>query len=290
MIIFFGLRSARIESRKVNANTFCAHCQSENSFVTSIYGNYFHVFWIPVISTGKAIVVECAHCKKTYHLQDLSPENQSAIQNAFAENPPKKARWLNIGCFVILAVIVFLICAVIYAKIYSSLYEEPVDDYDSEYQFEEVNTDYNSNYDRDDYVIEAPKPPWLKALKRDLLNNAELYPTEENEPVSYALFQCLDPEAIKLGKEDVGYLYKIQDDKILILLEVWNYNKLNEKEKDVIYSKIDHCLDDVLKDENYERYVGIYYEGELKMQKSPKGMVKDSIAENSELLKVFYER
>lgn len=287
MLIFFGLRSARIESRKVNANTSCEHCQSQNSFVASIYGNYFHVFWIPVISTGKAIVVECAHCKKTYNLQDLSPENQLAIQNSFVKNPPKKARWLNMGCFVILAFIAFLVCTVIYAIIYSSLYKENVDDYDdSDYQYEEVNRDYNNI--EEDYVVEAPKPKWIRALKKDILK-AELYPSHENEPISYALFKCLDPDAIKLGKEDVGYFYKIKDDKILILLEAWNLSKLSEKEKELVYSKVDNCLDDILKGEDYKRYIGVYDEGELKMQKSPRGVVKDSTAKNSELLKEFYE-
>ncbi|WP_299114942.1 zinc-ribbon domain-containing protein [uncultured Winogradskyella sp.] len=288
MLIFFGLRSARIESRKINASTSCQHCQSENSFVASIYGNYFHIFWIPVFSTGKAIVVECSHCKKTYHLQDLSSENQLVIQNSFAENPPKKAQWLNLGCFVILAFILFIVCAVIYAKIVSGFDDDYDEGFDDDYPYEEVNSDYKSNDDIEDYVIEAPKPAWFRVLKKDILKS-ELYPTEEFEPISYALFKCLDPDTIKLGKEDVGYFYRIEDDKILILLEVWNYKELNDTEKAIVYSKIDRCLDDILKEENYERYVGIYYEGELKMQKSPNGMVKDSTAKDAELLKEFYD-
>lgn len=288
MIVFFGLRSARIESRKVNANTTCEHCNSENSFVASVYGNYFHIFWIPVFSTGKAIVVECNHCKKTYHLQDLSPDNQKAIQNSFVENPPKKARWLNLGCFVILAFVIFIICMVIYAKIYSSFNDDYDEDYDTDYPaYEETKTeDATDDYE---YVIEAPDPTWIKALKKDLLES-ELYPTKETEPISYALQQCLDTEALKLGKEDVGYYYRIEDDEILILLQPWNLSKLTDQEKNVFYKKVDNCLDNVLKNENYKRYIGVYDQYELKMQKTPKGMVKDSTAKSSELLKEFYDK
>ncbi|MCT4629339.1 hypothetical protein [Winogradskyella sp.] len=287
MIVFFGLRSARIESRKVNANTTCEHCNNENTFIASLYGNYFHVFWIPIVSTGKAIVVECAHCKKTYHLQDLSSENQMAIQNVFVENPPKKARWLNLGCFVLVAVTILFVCLTIYGIIYAKTYEDSYNDYD--YQQDETmgesSEDSNSDYY---YEPEIPKPRWVKALKKDLLNS-ELYPTEENEPISYALYQCLDPETLKLGKEDVGYFYRIKGDKILILLEAWNLRKLSDKEKNKVYSKIDICLDDILKNDNYKRYIGVYDEDELKMQKTPKGMVKDSTAKTSELLKEFYD-
>ena len=288
MIVFFGLRSARIESRKLDANTTCEHCNSENSFIASVYGNYFHVFWIPIFSTGKAILVECNHCKKTYHLQDLSPDNQKAIQNSFIENPQKKARWLNLGCFVILAFVILIVCMVIYAKIYSSFNDDNNEIYDTDYPtYEDTKTnDAKDNYE---YVIETPNPIWIKSLKKDLLES-ELYPTKETVPISYELQQCLDTEALKLGKEDVGYYYRVKDDEILILLQPWNLSKLNEKEKNAFYKKIDYCLDIILKDENYKRFIGVYDQHELKMQKTPKGMVKDSTAKSSELLKEFYDK
>lgn len=288
MIVFFGLRSARIESRKLDANTTCEHCNSENSFIASVYGNYFHVFWIPIFSTGKAIVVECNHCKKTYHLKDLSPDNQKAVQNSFNENPPKKAKWLNLGCFVILGFVFLFICLAVYSIILSSFNDDYEDNYDTDYPtYEESKIDGEKN--DDEYVIENPDPKWIKTLKKDLLES-ELYPNKEEEPVSYALQQCLDTETLGLGEDDIGYYYKVNDDEVLILLQPWNLSKLNEKEKNAFYKKIDHCLDIILKDENYKRFIGVYDQHELKMQKTPKGMVKDSTAKSSELLKDFYNK
>ena len=62
------------------------------------------------------------------------------------------------------------------------------------------------------------------------------------------------------------------------------------QKKNAFYKKIDYCLDIILKDENYKRFIGVYDQHELKMQKTPKGMVKDSTAKSSELLKEFYDK
>lgn len=288
MLIFFGHRSARIESRKVNANTSCEHCQSENSFVASIYGNYFHIFWIPLVSTGKAFVVECSHCKKTYHLQDLSSENQAAIQKSLHENPPKKARWLNLGCFVLVAAALLFACLVIYAIIFKNVRENS-GDYDDDYSYESVIVDDDNNLDEnvEDVYIDK-EPAWLKKVYKDILK-APYSPTIEDEPISYDFRACLDPDALKLMDDETTYFYRIHENKILMLIEAAKFSTLTNKEKETVYIKIDNCLDKILKDENYKRYIGIYQGREFKMQKSPKGIVKDSTAKSSELLKEFYD-
>jgi len=270
MLIFFGFRSTKIGQQNISGQTVCPHCESQNSFIATVFGTYFHIFWIPIISTGKTITVECSHCKKTYNKKDLPSELKNAVSRTVERSKIPKTIWHNLGCFIILGIVGLMFITTVIALVVNGLKDE-------EAIIEKAK-------EEDKVIVENS---WRKYLNNDMYK-ADYFPNIETDPISYALKQCLDPTSINLDTENTSFRTRVNDKKILIIVESRSIDSLSSNQREVVYNKIDTCLDQILRHEAYDRYIGVCKSNYLHMQKSPTDTVKDSTANTAELLKEFY--
>ena len=100
--MIFGFRSSKIGTFNVD-NTSCNHCQELSTQQVSVFGRYFHVFWIPVFPLGRKSVSECVNCKKTIKKGAFSPELKAAFNEQ--KSSVKRPFWHYIGSLILAALI-----------------------------------------------------------------------------------------------------------------------------------------------------------------------------------------
>tara|TARA_R110000868_G_scaffold822_8_gene6135 strand:+ start:2497 stop:2739 length:243 start_codon:yes stop_codon:yes gene_type:complete len=77
MILFFGTRQGKINTKKING-ILCPHCQQTNTLSLSETSNYFHLFWIKLFKISSDKIAECSHCKRVYYAEEFTREMQIA--------------------------------------------------------------------------------------------------------------------------------------------------------------------------------------------------------------------
>lgn len=70
-MIFFGTSGAKQLRSQMIEPSECPHCGAQNSLASHVYGQYFHVWWIPFFSLGKKSKVDCQNCLKEIHPKNL---------------------------------------------------------------------------------------------------------------------------------------------------------------------------------------------------------------------------
>jgi len=97
-MIFFGSRGTNIHNEQVSGIK-CSHCEQTTTHTISIYGKYFHVWWIPLFPIGKKGFSECNHCKKTLESKEMDEPIKLAYQKANANT--KSPIWYWSGLIII---------------------------------------------------------------------------------------------------------------------------------------------------------------------------------------------
>ena len=83
-MIIYGWKSSHIRTSK-QPNLTCPSCQEKGGIISSIYGRYIHVFWIPLIPLGKTGGTQCNACGKTYKAKEM-PEDIKREYKDFKSN------------------------------------------------------------------------------------------------------------------------------------------------------------------------------------------------------------
>ncbi|SHG84828.1 zinc-ribbon domain-containing protein [Flagellimonas flava] len=78
MILFFGTRSGKKESKKL-IGVSCPHCGQHETLTSVSQANYFHLFWLPLFKIGTNSFAECSHCKRGFYKEEFTPEMERAI-------------------------------------------------------------------------------------------------------------------------------------------------------------------------------------------------------------------
>ena len=97
-MIVFGARASKIKKFET-LFIKCAYCEKRGIHTISIFGSYFHVYWIPVFPIGKKGVAECTSCKRTTEEKDFSPELKS--QYVEEKLNTKRPFWYWSGLYII---------------------------------------------------------------------------------------------------------------------------------------------------------------------------------------------
>ena len=107
-MIIFGSKASRISEIEIPAIA-CGYCQNRDTQHVSIFGKYFHIYWIPFFPVGKKAVAECMHCKRTIEEKEFSDELKSAynVNSSTAKTP--FWHWLGLGTLGLLVAYVSLI-------------------------------------------------------------------------------------------------------------------------------------------------------------------------------------
>lgn len=64
-MVFFGSKASKILDRQIN-NVNCPNCENQTSMTYSLFGEYSHIYWIPLFPLGRKNVVECNSCKRIF--------------------------------------------------------------------------------------------------------------------------------------------------------------------------------------------------------------------------------
>ena len=107
-MIIFGTRASHIGSFEINDST-CDYCQNTGTRVISEFGQYFHIFWIPVFPIGKKTIGECAHCRRTLRKKEFSIELKRAYNEV--KSAVKRPVWhwsglILLGLLILLSIFV----------------------------------------------------------------------------------------------------------------------------------------------------------------------------------------
>lgn len=286
MLIFFGTRSPLIGSALIKKNVSCDYCNVENNLRISVYGSYFHVFWIPIVSFGRTVEVTCLHCKKTYNEKEIPTNLKRSVDTILQAKRMKSPKWHSFGCFTILLFIILPLIIAFFSLI-GNLFTVSSHDEGSNRTKIESHEVYKSE---EEIYREKVKeiPEWKKDLE-DIMLSSLTDPSIVKDPVSYNIKNCIEPKLPFIEEYSLSYITHFKDDKILILIEAGDYNNYTENQKNKLYKEVDFCVKNVMERESYSVYVGVYKTAKLLLQKTPDKTVKDSVSLKSDLLKEFFE-
>jgi hypothetical protein len=80
-MIIFGFRSKPLGAVAERIDATCDHC-GHSRLAALVFQRYFHVYWIPVLPTGKSVFFECAHCKRVIEDGAREPTLARAAEKA----------------------------------------------------------------------------------------------------------------------------------------------------------------------------------------------------------------
>ncbi|WP_108808858.1 zinc-ribbon domain-containing protein [Aquimarina spinulae] len=262
MLFFYGLNSSILKSKKLN-NTKCPYCQTENSFTVTIFGKYFHIFWVPVFPISKTSTAKCSHCKKKYSEREFSSEMKTSLFKENQLNPVKTPIWHAIGCLVPVLLILVFILFIVFTIMFHS----------------------NNNV--------APKPedtdPRKILLQRDM-NTLIENKASELDSTSLLLKNCATHYLNKgINTDKIKYFTKQNMDKLLVLLEIRDLKKIKVKSRKQLITLVEYCLEDIDLNKVNHYYIGIEGKYNTVLVKTPfyEGL-GGRIADQSKLLD-FYD-
>lgn len=102
-MVFYGTNSSNIKTGKIR-NVSCPNCEKNTEMNYTIFGKYFHLYWIPFFPIGRVNIIECNNCKATYDLKDVDATIINKFQQEQDRNPTKTPIKLFSGLFLIVAI------------------------------------------------------------------------------------------------------------------------------------------------------------------------------------------
>lgn len=272
MLIFFGSRSTKIkEGRLTKSPITCSHCDVQNTFRYTVFGGYFHVFFIPMFPLGKTTIIECSHCKKTYSENDELPiDIQNAIERQNEADPPKRPLWHGCGCLVIFGpIIISLVFSILggVLNFVGGMFSSDSDDSSPSY-IEEVVSAYD---------------PFENDLK--LVTNE----VSEDNPITSTLQGCISLSIQGIDTDDIKYYTKVNHNKILVILKVTDLGNIKRSSRRTIVEAVEECLNVILEDREYYYYIAVDGKWNLLMTKSPTDEDLGGSLASPEMIMPFYD-
>lgn len=232
-MIIFGSRGSKIADLNVNGTT-CSHCGQQDTQRVSVYGRYFHIFWIPILPIGKKVYSECTHCKKTIEESAFPPDLKQRYQAQAAQ--VKRPIWHSLGCLGVAAIIGLNIVLGIIAMIWG----------------------VNQKNDTRDELLRAD-------LKKMVTS-----PTFDTDSVSYKIKETFDKlDASVLNPSTFEYYSTVKDDKLLVLLKVPDLKQIPKEKRVHLTNIIEKLLDRQTGLAGKERYIGVHGKLNMMMIKTP---------------------
>lgn len=107
-MIIYGTRAKLLTSKSFD-QVSCDYCQQNTTHYGSVFGKYFHVFWIPFFPIGKVAVSECQHCKRTLEINQTQNELRDNLQQLKSEAKAPIFHYSGLGVVAALAVMITII-------------------------------------------------------------------------------------------------------------------------------------------------------------------------------------
>lgn len=93
-MIIYGTRAKHLKTDLIETDN-CPICKTNSIYKISVFGRYFHVFWLPMFPIGKVTVGECSHCMRTIKSGDMPKELFDKTKEI--ERRGKIPLWMFIG-------------------------------------------------------------------------------------------------------------------------------------------------------------------------------------------------
>lgn len=101
-MIIYGRRGTHLKSGRLSHVT-CPQCGTTGSMTGSVFGQYAHIFWIPLFPIGKTGGTQCQHCKQVLKEKEMTPAVRAGYQGLVKET--KVPIW-NFAGLVIVAILI----------------------------------------------------------------------------------------------------------------------------------------------------------------------------------------
>lgn len=239
MLFFFGTRASRIKQTQLTGNTSCPYCEQQNTFIATTFGRYFHIFWIPFIPISKTTILECSHCKKSYTENEVPASIKTSLQRDEELNPTKRPIWHGCGCLLIVAIIFIVIITSVMG-----------------YLFNKDEIDASLHDTRREY------------LERDI-NNTTAYPERAKDSIAILLKSCIDLSIEGIDTDEIRYLSRINDTKLLIILKVSDMKNIAASSRKELVYAAEECLEYIDTGEANEIYIAVDGNYNMLMVKTP---------------------
>lgn len=214
MIIFFGSRITNKDFFKINKGN-CPNCAQTDTLYAEAGSKYFHVFFFPFLSLGRAIGVKCTHCQRSFNYEQLPPDVKQDIDDREAVIA-KKPMWHSCGCMLILLAVLIFGVATCSAWVFGNSEEEQAE--------EDENKPYKEMFERD-------------------LAKATTNPDEINDSLAYYVKTYMDMVIIdELDKESYKYFADVKDDRLLVIMKVTDMKKVAASERSQLITLIKEGL------------------------------------------------
>ena len=123
-MVIYGWRSSHIKTEG-NTRVTCPHCGKKGGIVNSVFGRYFHIFWIPAFSLGKTGASQCTHCNRVYERKEMDNDMKRAYKTMKSDS--RVPIWHFSGVFIVaLLVGFFMISDKVEAQEDQSYIENPL--------------------------------------------------------------------------------------------------------------------------------------------------------------------
>jgi len=215
MFIFFGTRSANSQFFKLD-NQICPNCANTDTLYAETANTYFHIFFFPFLSTGRAAKVNCTHCRKTFELKQLNPAIQDSFASRVAVLARKKPAWHSCGCSIIFLALAFLAVSTCTSYVFS----------------DDVETD----------AEKAANKPFANMYAKDLAA-ATSSPDIKKDSISFAIREYANEVlSDELDKVNYKYFTRIKGDRLLVIMKVTDMKNVAASERSRLLSVIEEAL------------------------------------------------
>lgn len=72
-MIIYGWRSSHLKTAQSNSIS-CPNCGEKGGIISSVYGRYVHIFWIPMIPLGKTGGSQCSKCNRSFKPKEMTED------------------------------------------------------------------------------------------------------------------------------------------------------------------------------------------------------------------------
>ncbi len=206
--------------------------------------HYFHFFWIPVIPLRKELYVKCIDCHNTVAKENFPEDIKKAVQQEKIRRPI----WHLIAPIFILYK---LVSAILF---FGSAYVEEVM---QEAKYEEEK------------AAEAVRVEQRKEVFANDKQSIQLTPSFATDSISYTIKEEFQFSEYHLNTDQVALLSKIEDHKLLLLIDVKETGKLKGAEGCVLVSQIKNFLIQKYPKKYYDYFIALYENDNLKLLHTP---------------------
>jgi zinc-ribbon family len=259
MLFLFGTGKSELKYKYPLNNCSCPGCGQKGTMFVGTTAHYFHFFFIPIFPTGKKRLAKCMHCNSTIDENSFTPEMRQAFVASSVKNPNKTPIWHGCGC---LLIILFILLIIVTSTCTRCMHRN--------------NPPITQDYRKAE-------------LEADMFN-LDANPLPGTDSIAFQLKNFLDDRLNdKLNKNEFRYFCKINNNRLLVLIEINDIKKIKADERKKIIPLIRQCINRMDGLAEKELYIGVEGRWNMVLSSSPMQRDLEGSYADEEILYPFYD-